>query len=64
LNAGLPELLGEWAKPRQVPIIHYSTDYVFDGSKQTPYTEEDRNFSFSPGKILLLSGEMRIDSAP
>jgi len=42
LNARLPELLGEWAQSRRVPVIHYSTDYVFDGSKQTSYTEEDQ----------------------
>lgn len=41
LNAELPQLLAEWTSVRTVPVIHYSTDYVFDGSKQTPYSEED-----------------------
>ena len=30
------------AKRLRVPFIHVSTDYVFDGSKETPYREDDR----------------------
>lgn len=41
LNAGLPETLGKWAAARGVPVLHYSTDYVFDGSKSGAYTEAD-----------------------
>ena len=41
LNAGLPSLLAEWTCQRRVPVIHFSTDYVFDGDKQGAYTEED-----------------------
>jgi len=63
LNAGLPELLGEWAKTRQVPIIHYSTDYVFDGSKQTPYTEEDQPHPINVYGESKLAGEQALLSS-
>lgn len=40
-NAVAPAILGAHAASRQVPIIHVSTDYVFDGSKSAPYLEDD-----------------------
>ncbi|MHC1707637.1 MAG: dTDP-4-dehydrorhamnose reductase [Bacteroidales bacterium] len=39
LNAELPELLASVAKRDQSMLIHYSTDYVFDGKDYKPYTE-------------------------
>ena len=41
VNATAPGVLAEEAKALGVPLIHYSTDYVFDGSKPAPYTETD-----------------------
>lgn len=41
LNATAPGVLAECAAELGVPLIHYSTDYVFDGSKPAPYTEAD-----------------------
>ncbi|MGX9764075.1 dTDP-4-dehydrorhamnose reductase [Pseudomonas shahriarae] len=41
INATAPGILAEEAKALGIPLIHYSTDYVFDGSKSTPYTEDD-----------------------
>ncbi len=41
INATAPGILAEEAKALGVPLIHYSTDYVFDGSKPAPYTEAD-----------------------
>ncbi|KJH87166.1 dTDP-4-dehydrorhamnose reductase [Pseudomonas fluorescens] len=41
LNAVAPGILAEEALALDVPLIHYSTDYVFDGSKTEPYNEED-----------------------
>ena len=41
INATAPGVLAEEAKALGIPLIHYSTDYVFDGSKPAPYTEDD-----------------------
>lgn len=40
-NALGPAILAEETRRRGVPLIHVSTDYVFDGTKPTPYTEDD-----------------------
>lgn len=34
--------IARFAKRRQIPLIHISTDYVFDGKKGTPYVESDQ----------------------
>lgn len=41
LNRDLPALLGELARQRDILVVDYSTDYVFDGSKKEPYFEHD-----------------------
>ncbi len=41
VNAIAPGVLAEEAKKLDAMLIHYSTDYVFDGNKPTPYTESD-----------------------
>ncbi|EJM58692.1 dTDP-4-dehydrorhamnose reductase [Pseudomonas sp. GM48] len=41
INAVAPGILAEEARALDIPLIHYSTDYVFDGMKAGPYTEDD-----------------------
>ena len=41
INAIAPGVFAEEAAALGIPLIHYSTDYVFDGSKPAPYTEDD-----------------------
>ena len=41
INATAPGVLAEEAAALDVPFIHYSTDYVFDGSKASAYDESD-----------------------
>lgn len=41
INATAPGVLAEEAKRLGALLVHYSTDYVFDGSKATPYSEDD-----------------------
>jgi dTDP-4-dehydrorhamnose reductase len=41
VNALAPGVLGEEAKRAGALLVHYSTDYVFDGTKAAPYSEDD-----------------------
>ena len=41
INATLPGVLAEEAKKVDALFVHYSTDYVFDGTKTSPYVEND-----------------------
>ena len=41
VNAVAPGILAEEALKLGIPLIHYSTDYVFDGTKFRPYNESD-----------------------
>jgi len=39
VNAGAPQVMAECARELGALLVHYSTDYVFDGTAQAPYTE-------------------------
>lgn len=41
LNVSGPEILAVLSKRKNIPLIHFSTDYVFDGNKTNPYVEID-----------------------
>src|SRR5438046_1728726 len=41
VNAEAPGIMAEEAKKIGAALIHYSTDYVFDGTKKAPYDESD-----------------------
>ncbi|HUC47953.1 MAG TPA: dTDP-4-dehydrorhamnose reductase [Xanthobacteraceae bacterium] len=41
INAEAPGLIARWAAERGVPLLHFSTDYVYDGSGDRPWNEGD-----------------------
>ena len=42
VNIEAPKILADKASQLDIPIIHFSTDYVFDGLKNEPYVETDQ----------------------
>lgn len=41
-NSIAPGVIARWCAANGVPLVHYSTDYVFDGRGQRPYHEDDQ----------------------
>lgn len=41
INRDAPKTMAEKARESNIPFIHFSTDYVFDGEKKSSYCEED-----------------------
>ena len=62
VNAVGPGVLAEEAVALGVPLIHYSTDYVFDGRKTEPYQEEDLPAPLSVYGASKLAGEQAIQA--
>jgi dTDP-4-dehydrorhamnose reductase len=60
VNATAPGVLAEEAKRLGALIVHYSTDYVFDGEKRSPYTEGDAPNPLSHYARTKLEGERAI----
>lgn len=60
INAEAPRVLAEEAARLGAPLIHYSTDYVFDGSKSAPYDEDDTPSPLSVYGRSKLGGELAI----
>ena len=57
VNAEAPAVMAKAAAALNAAIIHYSTDYVFDGSATQPYTEEDQTNPESVYGKTKLDGE-------
>ncbi|MCU7236649.1 dTDP-4-dehydrorhamnose reductase [Pseudomonas peradeniyensis] len=60
INAEAPRVLAEEAARLGVPLIHYSTDYVFDGCKSEPYNEDDTTHPLGVYGKSKLAGEQAI----
>jgi len=57
LNKTLPAMLGRVCRDKGVGLIHYSTDFVFDGKKSSPYLETDQTNPQSVYGKTKLAGE-------
>ena len=60
INATAPGVFAEEAAALGIPLIHYSTDYVFDGTKPAPYTEDDTPHPLGVYGQSKLAGERAI----
>ena len=62
INGVAPGILAEEAKRLGAALIHYSTDYVFDGTKAAPYTEDDEPRPINAYGRTKLAGERAIQA--
>ena len=57
VNARGPQIIGEEATTVGASVIHFSSDYVFDGTKKSPYKETDKTNPLSVYGASKLEGE-------
>ena len=60
INGAAPGVLAEEAKRAGALLVHYSTDYIFDGMKRSPYVETDPPKPLGVYGRTKLEGETRI----
>lgn len=63
INGDAPGILAEEAMRSGALLVHYSTDYIFDGTKRSPYRETDATNPMSVYGRTKLEGEARIHAS-
>ncbi len=63
VNGVAPGVLAEEAKKLNALLIHYSTDYVFNGAKNSPYLETDEPNPINAYGRTKLAGEIAVESS-
>lgn len=63
LNAILPQALAAACRDLDVPLVHVSTDYVFDGQKRSPYLETDEPNPLNVYGATKLAGDISVKQA-
>jgi dTDP-4-dehydrorhamnose reductase len=62
-NVAIPRVLAEATAKREIPLVHVSTDYVFDGEADRPYLETDAPAPFNAYGRTKLAGEEAVRAA-
>lgn len=62
INRDAPAHIAKLCSDESIPLIHFSTDYVFDGQKDVPYKEDDPVSPLNVYGQSKLDGEIRIRS--
>src|SRR6185312_14814969 len=63
VNAKGPEAIARWAAALSVPLVHFSTDYVFDGGGERPWREDDPVAPLNAYGASKLAGEEAVRAA-
>ncbi len=63
INAEAPGRIARWIQRNDGSLMHYSTDYVFDGTSKKPYTESDNPSPLSTYGESKLAGEHAIEAS-
>ena len=63
INAEAPGRMARWAQRNECALLHYSTDYVFDGTATQPYIESDPPSPLSIYGESKLAGEKAIEAS-
>jgi dTDP-4-dehydrorhamnose reductase len=63
INAEAPGLMADWAAKHGAGLVHFSTDYVFDGRKGAPYVEDDATAPLNVYGASKLKGERAVQAS-
>ncbi|MEO6381867.1 MAG: dTDP-4-dehydrorhamnose reductase [Nitrobacter sp.] len=63
VNAKGPDAIAKWSARHRVPLLHFSTDYVFDGSGDTPRREDSPTDPLSVYGASKLAGDLAVQAA-
>ena len=63
VNAIAPGVIGEEARRLDAAVVHYSSDYVFDGTQAAPYVEDDPTHPLSAYGRSKRDGELALEAS-